>query len=186
MKKSSLVAALLALLGLGLAGCVHVPTEVVQLHAKEKEIVTELQRTHLALIDGYVDQRLAAFEKFYFGTYGPRYVANWKSTLKEKSGRDYDEAKDFPVLHEDLVAEYLKKSAPIEQTRAELKAAVRESYAQLAQSQAAVQAWLLSAKKLSDTERALTNKLLAQVNPALSLEAIDRKIADAQAALAAN
>ncbi len=171
---------MLALLCLGLFGCVNVPSEVVQLHAKESTIANELQRTHLALIDGYIDQRLLDFEKFYFATYGPKYVTNWKATFKERRGRDYDEARDFATLHEDLIAEYLAKTTPVEKMRADLKAAVIAAHGQFGQSHDAVHAWLLSAKKLSDTEKALTNKLLGAANPSLSLEAIDAKISEIQ------
>jgi hypothetical protein len=167
---------LFALLGLAWSGCVRVPAEVVQLHAKEITIVGELRRTHLALVDSYVDVRLAGFEEFYFKTYGPEFLTNWKAEFKRVKGRDYDEAKDFALLHQDLVATYQDKIKPIEALRTELKEAILAAYAQHKQSHEAVQAWLLSAKKLNDTERALTNKLLGAIDPKLSLEAVDRKI----------
>lgn len=171
---------LLPLLCLVLSGCVTIPPEVVQLHERESTIAKELHRTHLALIDGYVDQRLAKFEDFYFATYSPKFVANWKAAFKAGENRDYDEAKDFALLHQDLIAEYQDKTAPVEKMRTDLKLAVIEAFAQFTQSHGAVHAWLLSAKKLSDTEKALTNKLLGAVDPKLSLEAIDGKITEIQ------
>ena len=173
----------MVLLCSGLPGCVNVPGEVVELHEKQKAIAEELKRTHLALVDGYVDQRLAKFHVFYFSTYGPRYLVNWKSGFKVKFERDYDEAKDFPQLHQDLLAGYFILIEPIELMRTDLKAAIDESYTQFSRSHDEVHSWLLSAKRLSDTERALLNKFLAKVNPTLSLNAIDEKVDEIQAKL---
>jgi hypothetical protein len=174
---------LLASFALALAGCVQVPPEVIKLHEKEAEITRELKRTHLALVDSYVNERLLALEKFYFGTYGPAYLKTWKQEFKRQKGRDYDEAQDFAILHEDLIAEYQDKTRPIETLRADLKAAVTKAYDQFGQAHGTVGAWLASTKKLSDTQRTLTNQLLQGIDPKLSLESIDQKIASLQTEL---
>ncbi len=165
---------------LAFSGCISVPSEIVQLHQKEMDIANELQRTHLALVDSYVDERLLVFEDFYFNEYGPKYLANWKAAFKSVKGREYDETTDFGTLHPDLVVEYQEKTKPIEDLRAQLKDSVKAAYAQFQQSHAGTHAWLLSAKKLDKQRRASTNRLLAAVKPDLSLESIDRKIAEIQ------
>lgn len=38
--------------------------------------------------------------------YAPEYLKNWKQAYKERVGLDYEEERDFPLLCNDLIAEY--------------------------------------------------------------------------------
>jgi hypothetical protein len=163
-------------MALALGGCTTIPHEVIRLHEKEAEIVSELQRTHLALVDSYVDQRLSQFEAFYFTQYGPKFFDNWKAGFARTYEREYDPAKDFNLLHQDLVAEYLETVKPVEELRLKLRSAIQEAYSQFFEAQGVVQAWLVSARKWNETQRTLTNKLLGSIDSSLSLETIDQEI----------
>src|ERR1041385_2685206 len=83
------------------AGCVSAPHEVVTLHEKQGAMMQELKRTHLAMIDAYVDEKLQTFERFYFEKYGPVYRKNWEADFNAKMGRDYDAGKDFALFYND-------------------------------------------------------------------------------------
>ena len=168
---------------LALCSCLSVPPEIIQLHEKEALLAAELNRTQVALIDGFVDERLRQFEAFYFSKYAPRYLENWKAEFARVNKRAFNEASDFGQLHPDLVAEYLDKIKPIEKMRAELKAAVNEAYSQYHQSYTATHAWLQSAKKLNDGQRGMINRIAARAHPSLSLDAIEEKITELQNSL---
>lgn len=43
-------------------------------------------------------------------------------------GRDYDEARDFEIFSNDLVAEYQEVSSPLDTIREDLKAAINTEY----------------------------------------------------------
>src|SRR5690606_3414125 len=72
----------LSLTGLFLLGCASAPPEVRQLHQKEAEIIGAMQKSHFALVDAFMDQKVLEFETFYFAEYGPAYLQNWKANFK--------------------------------------------------------------------------------------------------------
>jgi hypothetical protein len=156
-----------------MAGCVSVPPQVVQTHQKELEIIQELQKSHLALAEAYMDQKLAEFEAFYFQEYGPAYRENWMASFKESRGRDYDPEQDFALFYEDLTAEYLEVVEPLNQMRADLKAAVETEYGNALAAHETVGNWLDSLKTLTDAQRMAVDSLLSAAKPGLSLNAID-------------
>lgn len=160
-------------LGLLMAGCVSVPPQVAQTHQKELEIIQELQKTHLALVDAYVDQKRAEFETFYFQEYGPAYYKNWMEAFKESTGRAFDPTKDFPLLYNDLVAEYLDVSAPIEKIRSELRAAIEAEYGNALTAHEAVGEWMENLKTLTDAQRAAVDSVLSGAHEGLSLDKVD-------------
>lgn len=160
-------------IGLFMLGCASVPPQVAQTHQKELEIIQELQKTHLAMVDAYVDQKLAEFETFYFQEYGPAYYKNWMESFKETNGREYDQAKDFPRFYEDLTAEYLEVVEPLNQMRSNLKAAIETEYGNALAAHEAVGNWLESLKTLTDAQRAAVDSILSAAKPGLSLNAID-------------
>lgn len=166
------------------AGCLSTPHEVVLLHAKESEILKELRRTHLAMVDAYVDQKLEAFDQFYFKNYGPVFRKNWEKQFRESTGRAYDAEKDFAQMYNDLVAAYQIEVQPLQQMRLDLHQEIEAAHTQVGDAHEAVGDWLKSAEHLNVSQRAALNKMLTSINPSLSLERIDSKVADLTKAVA--
>ena len=160
-------------IALFLAGCVSVPPQVAQLHQREQEIVQELQKSHLALVNAYIDHKLAEFETFYFQQYGPAYRENWMEGFKDAHGRDYDPEQDFALFYEDLTAEYLEVVEPLNQMRSDLKAAIETEYGNALAAHESVGVWLDSLKTLTDVQRTAVDSLLSAAKPGLSLESFD-------------
>lgn len=171
---------LVVLVGLLLAGCVSVPPQVVLTHQKEQEIVENLRVSHLAMVDAYVDQKLVEFETFYFQEYGPAYHEYWLESFEETKGREFDQTKDFSLLYNDLVAEYLDVSAPIEQIRSNLKTSIQTEYGNALQAHEAVNEWLESLKKLTDAQRNAADSILSGAHEGLSLDKVDEAVASAK------
>lgn len=69
-------------------GCASVPPQIAQIHQKELEIIQSLQKSHLAMVNAYVDQKISIFEAFYFDCYGPVYLKNWKRIFKEVNRKE--------------------------------------------------------------------------------------------------
>jgi hypothetical protein len=159
-----------------LSGCASTPPEVVTLHSKQTTLMQDLRRTHLAMIDAYVDQRLDVFEKFYFEEYGPAYRKNWEAAFKRKTGRDYSPDRDFVAFYNDLVAEYQKRTEPVVQLRANLRASLIQAYDQAMQAHDAVGAWIRSVERLQTSQRDALNRLLNAANPSLSLDSIEQEL----------
>src|SRR5690349_1525990 len=118
----------ISLVSLFLAGCVSAPHEVVKLHDKEGQIMQELQRTHLAMIDAYVDEKVKMFEDFYFKQYGPVYRRNWESNFQKINGRPYDTDKDFALMYSDLVASYQLEIEPLNKLQSELRERILKAH----------------------------------------------------------
>jgi hypothetical protein len=171
---------LIVLVGLLLAGCVSVPPQVVLTHQKEKEIVENLRISHLAMVDAYVDQKLAEFETFYFQEYGPAYHEYWLESFPTVKGREFDQAKDFSLLYSDLVAEYLDVSAPIEEIRTGLKTSIQTEYGNALQAHEAISDWLESLQKLTDAQRDAADSILSGAHEGLSLDKVDEAVASAR------
>lgn len=167
---------LAVLLFVSLVGCASVPPEVAQLHQKEKEIIASLQKSHLAIVDRYIDKRIREFEHFYFEKYVPMYKANWHKVSQEKNKQPNDDKKDFPTLDKDMVAEYQKISAPLKKMRADLRKAITTKYRNVLTAHKAIGDWLSSVEKLTATQKQGINKLLGVLKPGLSLEKIDEVI----------
>lgn len=153
-----------------------VPTEISVLHEKQQEIMESLQKSHLAMIDSYVDQKIVLFEEFFFKEYAAAYLSHWKGDFKTLHNRDYDEARDFPLLYNDLVAEYLDEVAPIEDVRAELRDAINREYRHAFEAHRSTSRWLSSLEKLNSSQRAAVNSLLDSIKPGLSLDSIDAAV----------
>ncbi len=161
-----------------LAGCVSAPHEVVKLHDREGQIMQELQRTHLVMIDAYVDEKVKIFEDFYFKQYGPVYRRNWESSFQKLSGRPYDADKDFALMYNDLVATYQQEIEPLNKLRAELRERIVTAHQQAAEAHDAVSGWIHSVERLNTAQRDAANRLLSSVSPSLSLEKIDTKVSE--------
>jgi hypothetical protein len=153
-------------------GCASVPPQVAQTHQKELEILTSLQQSHLAMVDAYVDQKITVFESFFFREYGPAYLRHWRTQFKAMHGRDYDEARDFQTLYNDLVAEYQTEVAPLETIRRDLREAIAREYRNALGAHEAVGSWLKSLERLNAAHRESLDRLLAGVKPGLSLDSV--------------
>ena len=116
------------ILAISLFGCVSVPPQIAKTHQKELEIIQALRSAHLAMVDSYIDQKLQNFENFFFDDYGPVFLNHWITDFKTLNNRDYDADKDFPVLYNDLVAEYQAESEPIEKARSQLRQAIEREH----------------------------------------------------------
>ncbi len=167
------------------SGCISTPHEVVLLHEKEADLLRELRRTHLAMVDSYIDQKVESFEQFYFNTYGLAFRKNWEKHFQQKTGRAYDSDKDFPQIYNDLVAEYQNEIQPLNQMRLDLRREIDAAHQQITESHEAVAAWLKSAEKLKRAQRDALNTMLKSINPTLSLDKVDAKVAEMKNALAA-
>jgi len=165
---------------LGCAACVHVPPQIAQTHSKELEIISSLQRSHMAMVDAYVDQKIVAFEAFFFGEYGPAYLDHWRSNFKSLNGRDYDEKHDFHDLYSDLVAEYQSEVQPLEEVRNQLKDALSEEYRNAIEAHQAIGAWIKSAERLNAAQRGAIDRLLGGIKPGLSLGSVDKALESAK------
>ena len=162
-----------------LYSCASVPAQIAKLHQKESEIIASLQKSHIAMVDAYVDQKILAFESFFFKEYGPSYLKHWQENFKAVYGRDYDESRDFNLLYSDLVAEYQVEVAPIEQIRSDLKEAILREYRHLAAAHEAVDGWINSVEKLNSAQREAFDNLLGAIKPGLSLDSVDKAINEA-------
>jgi len=163
------------------SGCASVPPQVAQLHQKELEIINSLQKSHMAMVDAYVDQKILAFEEFFFSEYGPEYLKNWQNSFKSVYGRDYDEERDFPLLYSDLVAEYQIEVAPIEDVRKKLHDAISREYRHAIAAHEAVDSWIKSYEKLNAAQRESIDQLLGAIKPGLSLDSVDKAKDEAMA-----
>lgn len=171
------IAVIVSLICLGsLYGCASVPPQVAKTHDKELEIIESLRTSHMAMVDSYVDQKLQNFENFFFHEYGPVYLNNWKESFKTLKNRDYDPTRDFPILYNDLVAEYQAESEPIEKIRSELKEAIATEYRNAIAAHKAVARWLDNLEKLNEAQRNTIDSLLSSIKPGLSLALIDKAI----------
>ena len=175
-----LVAAFLISL-FSLYGCVSVPPQVAKVHQKELDIIQNLRQSHIGLVDSYVDEKLLNFEEFFFNDYGPAYLKNWQKAFKTTYNRNYDPNKDFPLLYNDLVAEYQELTSPIEKIRYDLKAAINTEYSNAIDTHRAVSRWLDSLEKLNKAQQGAIDDLLAGIKPGLSLDSIDKAIEEAKA-----
>jgi hypothetical protein len=161
-------------------GCASVPAQIAQTHRKELEIIQSLRSTHLAMVDAYVDQKLRNFEQFFFNQYGPAFLKHWIAVFKSLNDRDYDSTKDFPILYNDLVAEYQAESAPIEKMRVDLREAIATEYRNAIAAHHAVEGCIDSLEKLNASQRQAIDSLLAAIKPGLSLDSIDQAVETAK------
>ena len=174
----SIVPTLALLLACCCGGCISTPPEVIKLHAREATLIGDLERSHLALLDAYIEEKLANFETFYFQTYGPRFRENWIEAFMEEHGRSYDEARDFPLLYNDLVAEYQEQVEPIQRLRRELAAAVGAAYADVAVAHGVTGDWIESVQRLSGSQRRTADTVLSAASPSLTVGAIEDEISE--------
>jgi len=156
--------------------CATIPPEVIKTQQKELEIIRNLQSSHLAMVDAYVDQKILVFENFFFNEYGPVYRKNWIELFQEFNDRAYDSERDFPKLYNDLVAEYQGELAPIEKIRFNLKTAIALEYKNAIDAHKTVERWLDNLKKLNDSQRKSINSFLGSVKPGLSMNILDDTI----------
>lgn len=164
-----------------LTGCAAtVPREIALVQEKELEIITSLHKSHLAMIDAYVDQKKLVFEDFFFTEYGPAYLTHWKDNFQTLKNREYDEQRDFPILYNDLVAEYLDQVAPIEDIRTQLREAIIREHDNAVLAHESVTRWLSSLEKLNSAQRDMLNSMLGAVKPGLSLDMVDQAVEQAK------
>jgi len=177
MKKTKQkIAAIFLTTLLALSGCVSVPPEVAQAHQKEFEIIEALKVSHLAMVDSYIDQKLITLEEFYFDTYAPAYLDNWKDSFKQLKQRDYDEKVDFSVLYSDLVVEYQEVIKPVENIRNELKESINTEFTNAIQAHQAIGEWIKSVNSLQTKNKAVIDNILDKIKPGLSLDVVNKKI----------
>lgn len=169
-------AALPILLAVIITGCVSAPPQVVLLHDKEAEMLKELRRTHLAMVDAFMDKKVEAFDAFYFNEFAVKFRKNWETNFVARMGRPYDPDKDFATFSNDLVASYLTNVEPLNKVRADLREQVTGAHDQVAQAHQSVGAWIHSVEKLTSSQRDAANELLAAISPSLSLEKIEDRI----------
>ncbi|MBC8003601.1 MAG: hypothetical protein H7X97_13530 [Opitutaceae bacterium] len=158
------------------SGCVSAPPQVVLLHDKEGEMLKDLRRTHLAMVDAYVDKKIEVFDDFYFKEYVVKYRQNWETAFAAKMGRPYDPNRDFSSFSNDLVASYLTNVEPLNKLRADLREQITAVHDQIAQAHQTVGAWIHSVEKLTASQRGTADKLLGSINPTLSLEKIETRV----------
>jgi hypothetical protein len=163
-----------------LSGCVSVPPEVAQAHQKELEIIEALKVSHLSMVDAYIDQRIMTLEEFYFGTYAPAYLENWKSSFRQLENRDYDEKLDFSILYPDLVVEYQEVIKPVEIMRIELKNSINTEFTNAIQAHQAIDKWIRSVNSLQTKNKVAIDALLGNIKPGLSLDEINQRVSDAR------
>ena len=168
----------LGLLGIPLA-CTSVPAQVAQLHLKEREILVSLQASHEAMVDSFIDGRIGAFEAMFFGEYGPEFLTAWKRNFKDVYGRDFVEDRDFPLLYNDLVAEYTVQLEPIEAMRTQLRNAIAAEYRSALAAHDTVGTWLDNLEKLSSAQKQSLDGVLGSIKPGLTTETIDQSVTDA-------
>lgn len=166
-------ACLTSLILLWAVGCVSVPPQIAVLHEKELGIIKELQKTHLAMVDAYVNQKISDFEQFYFKVYGPSYRTTWEANFKSVRGRDYDPDKDFPIFYEDLVAEYIEVIEPMESQRSELHDAIGGKYRLAISAHESIGTWINSVEALNNAQREAVDSLLGGIKPGLSLDSLE-------------
>lgn len=153
-------------------GCITAPPEIVKLHQKELEIVTELQRTHTNLVDAYIWQKTLRFKTFFYREYEPDYKKNWKVGFQKWQGRPYNENEDSWIYTRDLIIEYEELKAPIDEAAQNLKKALSQEYTNAKLANEAVGRWIDSVRKLNESQRLAINSILSAIKPGLSLEAI--------------
>lgn len=95
-----------------------IETRSVKTH---EQAVTEFLAVINPLADAYIDLKLGYFEQFFFNKYGPVYLYHWKRAFKDFQYRDYNPNTDFPMLYNDLVAEYLDMVTPFEEIKRNLR-----------------------------------------------------------------
>lgn len=165
---------------IALFGCVKVPPQVAKTHQKELEIIESLKSSHMAMVDAYIDKKLQNFEQFFFNEYGPVFLKNWTELFNTINNRDYDQSKDFPLLYNDLVAEYQIESQPIENIRLELKKAISTEYRNAIDAHNSVGRWLDNLEKLNEAQRSAINSFLSAIKPGFSLDSIDNAVETAK------
>lgn len=146
------------------------------LHSKEAELLKELRRTHLAMVDAFVDKKIEVFETFYFNEYANSFRTNWEKAFQQNQGRVYDPARDFPMFSNDLVASYQQNVEPFQKLRVELRDQVATAHDQVAEAHQGVGDWIRSVEKLTKSQRTAADRLLQSINPALSVEGIETKV----------
>lgn len=157
-------------------GCVSAPPQVVLLHDREGEMLQELRRTHLAMVDAYVDKKIEIFDAFYFKEYAVKYRQRWETAFAARMGRPYDPDRDFSTFSNDLVASYLSNVEPLNKLRADLREQITAVHDQVAQAHQTVGAWIHSVEKLNTSQRETANKLLGAINSNLSVEKMETRI----------
>ena len=150
--------------------------ELTLAHEKEMEIIQSLRTAHLAMVDAFVDQKIAVFDDFFFDEYSQAFQRNWIESFSEVMGREYDPDRDFATLSNDLIAEYQELTQPIQQIRGDLKTAIEREYANVAQIHGSVGHWIRSVEQLSNSQRTAMNDLLQRVDPELDVTKIENTV----------
>jgi hypothetical protein len=142
-------------------------------------ILQGLQRTHLAMVDAFIEAQRDVFDDFFFAQYAPAYFVNWKTHFKSTTGRDYDESRDFATLSNDLVAEYEDISSPLAALKRDLYLAINAEYSNTFLLHHGVGDWIQSVGSLSDSQRSAINRLLSEAKPGLTVDSIEQAVQQA-------
>lgn len=164
-------------------GCVSVPPQVAKTHQKQLEILESLEKSHLAILDSMMDQKVQVFERFFFEEYGPVFLGHWMTQFLAVNRRPYDSTRDFPTLYNDLVAEYQAEVAPIEELRVKIRNAIKAEYRNALAAHKTVGEWLDSLEKLNAAQRRAVDDLFGAMRPMVSLDSLDKAIETARTRL---
>lgn len=150
----AVAAAALYFLTLAVSGCVTVPKESAILSAELGSSIDEAQRSHLALVSDYADQRRGRAEDFLRYRWTPRFIATLLKKIhfdREvcKIAGDLDRAVVVQELVEDISAQVEAKRrelmSAIDLVERDLRRAVADHYYQAARMNGAITANLRSA-----------------------------------------
>lgn len=174
----SIVVAIVAL-----SGCTSVPPQVIQVQLQEKTIIESLRKSHLALVDVYMEKKLEDFEDFFFSEHSSRFRENWMKGFLQEKGRQYDPQQDFSLFYKDLVAEYQEKSELIARLHSELRQSIVMEYRNALDAHSAVSQWLVALKDLNESQRNTFDSILNSLRSELSLDAVENNIREVQTQL---
>lgn len=126
-----------------LAGCVSIPKETVSLSGEIQTMIASAKTAHFNLLDEYERQRRARIDDYMQAVYIPRFIKNmakqgdlWGKTCKIANTIDAAvELQGFVEAAARLIAAKRKElTDELDISMAELRAAVREHYAIMEQS----------------------------------------------------
>jgi len=134
MKRTIIIAIFAPFLTGMLIGCASLPKQTVLLSGHVQKMVAESERTHMALLDQYVEQRQGRIDDFMHYVWTPRFIVNFldKPKVKKRLKSDIckDDGLDRAVTMQKLVESISRKER---EKRIELERALRDTERQLRQ-----------------------------------------------------
>ncbi len=162
-----------------LAGCAQVPKEAVELSATVGRDLTEMKKSHIALIDLYYSELLNDINSFVDNVYLPYQIQRtladdiWKnemlSAIESASKPDpsgntqkesFEKIEAFLLIIQEEVEDYRKlKLKPIQDQYASVLKSISESYDQIHYANSIVTGHLASVVKVHDTQNEILEEL---------------------------